>query len=340
MTNSGRAGAGGASNPIPDNTTIDLHDLAAIFMYERMLNESLFSHFRLMKYHEGLLATLPDKPAVGNQTIVEDWDIQPGEGRGRKYFELFRDTKPVLGDIRLADGTTVVTPDSFDPLGEVNHPRMNKPIPYKERELMYWRCKNFDNGYGLAYAMQQVLDALPRSTKLSVRTKNRTHNVTISPPSEFNIMEMEIRTHELTHAVRISQIPGTQITSQHITGGDGGIMPWVYLFLGKATSADPENDTRVVLDLACTMLGGRGPAGEIFALQRGKEYLDETLAKVADDLGGEMKLSRRTVHRKADREELDRLAAAVLERVRQVVVDGVPFCAHCGSSSASMRCTR
>jgi len=219
---------------------------------------------------------------------------------------------------------------------------MGKPIPYKELELMYWRCKNFDNGYGLVYAMQRVLDALPRSTKLVVRTTKKAHNITISPPSEFAIMEMDIRAHELTHIMRMSRIPGTtQIaTSQHVIGGDGGFMPWVYLLLGKATSVDLEKDTRVVLDLACTMVGGRGPAGEIFALQRCKEYLDQTLAKVADDLGGEMKLSGRTVHRKGDRQELDRLAAAVAERMRGVVVDGAHFCAHCGSPFAIMRCSR
>jgi len=194
---------------------------------------------------------------------------------------------------------------------------------------------------GLVYAMQQVLDSLPRSTKIAVRTKNRAHNI-IFPPSEFSIMEMDIRAHELTHIVCMSAILGTSkaVKRQHITGGDGGFMPWMSLFLGKPTSADPDKDARVVLDLACTMLGGRGPAGEIFALQRGKEYLDETLAKVADDLGGEMKLSGRTVHRRNDREELGRLAAAVVERIRRVVVDGVPFCAHCGSPDATMRCSR
>lgn len=323
------------SNLFPDHMTIDLHDLAAIFMYERMRNESLFSHFRLKQYHEGPLATLPDKRAVGDVTIPDSWDLEPEEGRARKYFELRRDTNPATGDIVLPDGSTVVTPDSFDPSGNFNHPRMENPIPYKERELMYWRCKNFDNGYGLVYAMQQVLDTLPDSTKLAIRTKNKAHNITISPPSKFNIMEMGIRAHELTHIVRVTR--GKAVTNQHIIGGDGGFMPWVYILLGESPSANLEKDTRIVLDLACTMLGGRGPAGELFALQRKKEYLNKTLAQMADDIGDEM-LSVRTFHRKDDRGELNSLAAAVVERVRQVVVEGVHFCAHCGSPFAWKRC--
>lgn len=87
------------------------------------------------------------------------------------------------------------------------------------------------------------------------------------------------------------------------------------------------------------MLGARGPSEEIFVLANGKEYLQKTLALVADDLGG-AESSSRLCYTRDDRAELHFLADAVLERIRRVVVDDEAFCAHCGSPDSAMRCSK
>lgn len=323
----------------PESTTVDLHDLAVILMYERMRHESKFSHFRLKLYHEGPLADLsPDDPLP-----LEEWDDPPHKGRPRKLYSLIRDDTRRDGDIVMKDGSSGVTPHSFLSTESLQlPPGMTTPLTYKQRELMYWRCKNYDSGYALTYAMQTVLDTLPDSTKLSVRTKNKRQNITITPPNKFGIMELEIRAHELAQIDRLTKLPGTTRAAiqTNVTGADGGFMPWVYIFLGEPTSADPDNDTRVALDLACTMLGARGPSGEVFALARGKEYLENTLASVADDMGGELKYSGRLAFTREDQAEVLFLAKSVLDRIRRIVTADEPFCAHCGSPASVSRCSK
>lgn len=224
----------------PECATVDLHNLAAIFMYERMRHESRFSHYRLKFVYEGPLADL----SPGEPVPIEEWDDPPHLGRPRNFFGLLRDNVHREGDIGIQEGTSGVTPASFlDTKGVTLPPSISSPIPYKTRELIYWRCKNHDGGFLLTYAMQTILDALPESTTLRVRTRDRHQNVSVTPPRNLGIMEFSVRAHELTQIVRMTPRTEDRRTidsSMSWTGMNGGIMPWVYIMFGHAPNGDPE----------------------------------------------------------------------------------------------------
>ncbi|KAF8312205.1 hypothetical protein DL93DRAFT_2098346 [Clavulina sp. PMI_390] len=324
-------------SPVPDGSRIDLHDLAVLFMYERMIREQKFGCVRLTMYKEGPLEDIEPY----------SWDVKPGENRKRHYIEVETDSSQEerAGDIPASFNPTlagpVVTPESFEAPNVKLPPRMASPIPYRERETMFWRLKNFDSGYALTYAMQTILDTLPTSATLVIRTKKKAHNIEISPPSTFAMMELPVRAHELTHLLIHTSMGGTRkLIREHITRGDGGYMPWIYMLLGEARSVDLASDTRVVLDLGCSLLGGRGPCGELFALQRSKEYMDNTLASFADDIGGELKLSGRLVFSRDDHQEYRQLAEATLAWMYDIIVNRASFCGHCGRPNASQRCSK
>lgn len=211
------------SNISLEFATIDLHDLATIFMYERMRHESRFSHFRLRIYEDGSIFSVN----LSNLGSVEAWDDPPHRARPKKDFGLIRDDMRRDGDVVLKDGTSGVTPDSFLDKEPVRSP---SPLSYKSREIIYWRCKNHDSGFALLYAMQTILDALPSSTTLLVRMNKKRQNISITPPGNFRIMHFQTKAHELTTILCMTPNPSSLPLSltgsrKHLTGANGGILP-------------------------------------------------------------------------------------------------------------------
>jgi hypothetical protein len=61
----------------------------------------------------------------------------------------------------------------------------NYDLSELELEMYFWDIRHHDSGYKLAHAMQLVLDALPTTTKLRIRT-SQGH----LPASSFSIVEV------------------------------------------------------------------------------------------------------------------------------------------------------
>lgn len=191
--------------------------------------------------------------------------------------------------------------------------------------------------------MQTLLDSLPLSTTIHIRTKDPKHSITCGP-RQYGIMEIDVVAKELVYFFRQTPIPGSSTKVSIggvVTGGDGGGLKWVYLLMGEATSKDIEKDSRVVLDLASTLLGARGPCGELFSMERLETYHGKTLDSMAYDQGQEERFSGRIVLREKSKEvDEERLAEAVKERIRKVIVKEDTLCGYCGAPNPPSRCTR
>lgn len=315
---------------LPENATIDLHDLAAIFMHERMLASPRFSKANLVEINDGSAAV----QTPGHTQSA--WTRLSAQAH-RKRIGYF------LTSSAAADASTV-TPETFiSAQGLIKPPGFHDLSP-KEVETAFWRCRNFDSGYHLVYAMQTLLDSLPESTNLRLRTKDPKYSITCSA-KDFVITEVTTFAKEFTFISHITPAPELGPTKfgmeQHSTGGDDGTLPWVYLLFGQPTSPNVDEDTRIVLDLASCQLGFRGPGGEIFSMERIETYHGKTLARAANELDPMPTLSGRLqISVPEDKEVCERLARTVRERLRQVLVEGARFCAYCGAKEPTLKCSK
>ncbi|KAJ8472436.1 hypothetical protein ONZ51_g8513 [Trametes cubensis] len=163
------------------------------------------------------------------------------------------------------------TIDTFATLEGVKTPDGREPNR-RELEDVYWRCKDFDSGYILAYAAQRIFDSLPPSTKLHARTSSK-HEL-LCKPSDVAVAEIDLLTNEACLIVvkepRPDLVPSKVNMAQHL--------------IGFADSTPPARRAR---SCAGPELGGRGSGGEPFALrvERAIVYHKEVLAKVAGEYG-------------------------------------------------------
>lgn len=228
-----------------DSDTLDLHDLATILLRERLLSEPRFKHSHLKEINDGSAPRmlLPDTslPVLNNL---------PKNIPHLAFFLVENDSE--IPKIPESTG--------------VKRTGGNYDASELELEMYFWGIRHHNSGYAMVHAMQLVLDALPTTTKLRIRT-SRGHVLTV-PISSFSIVELPIMALTNTYICNMkprekpeSDGHTSVILTQHTTGGSGSF-PWVYMLFGGDGVANAEQ--QVVLDLVSPMLFFRGLGGEIF----------------------------------------------------------------------------
>ncbi|KZT74803.1 hypothetical protein DAEQUDRAFT_734369 [Daedalea quercina L-15889] len=237
----------------PADFVLDLHDLAAIILDCHARADDIIAKAQLVE----ILADATDL-----QTRSE-------EARLHSTSRLFKGRAHHHRRLRPPDG--VKLPEGFE-------------LTRRALENAFWRCKTYDSGYVLAYAAQCVLESLPPTTRLRARTSSG-YEITCSPS---DVMEMQVLPRQACYMVVYEPRPDLgppKVDMERRLSGFLEPMPWLYLFVGQPTSADPERDTRVALDLALPQIGGRGGAHELFALERGLDYHEKVLPRYAQESG-------------------------------------------------------
>lgn len=311
---------------IPDNFVVDIHDLAAIILDAHARTEPLFPHAQLVEINHGdaPLTTFPE------HFFHSAWHGSAVLARKRVAYVLQTDSS-------AQERTTI---DTFAAAEGVKTAG-GRELTRRGLEDVYWPCKDYNNGYLLAYVAQRVFDSLPPTAKLRACTSTK-HEV-LCRPSEVTVAEIDIRPKEacliLVKEPRPDLGPSKVDMSQHLSGFSDS-MPWVFLLLGEATSTDMEADARVVLDLVLPQIGGRGGGSEPFALERAIVYHERVLTKVADeferyDLSGKIRIAEEDIRRRGDA-----LVALVLERIERIAAGQDHFCQYCGKDGVETRCSK
>jgi hypothetical protein len=224
-----------------------------------------------------------------------------------------------------------------------NLKRESPAIPYPDLELLFWRIRHHDSGFLLAHALQLVLDALPASTTLRIRT-SRGHSL-LTSAQDFTIAEAPLTPSSMTYICKLNKAPGMSPTqfgaAQYLNGTEGDI-PWVYVLFGGsvAGSREPSQDGRVAVDLISPLIGLRGLGGEIFVMEKLFDVLNKVLPNPWHP--NELILSGRIVPspgRMQQANEATALSKRVRDRLEAIQNGGELFCAYCGKSAPSSQCS-
>ncbi|KAI8995298.1 hypothetical protein BD414DRAFT_562178 [Trametes punicea] len=185
-----------APKSLPDDFVLDVHDLAAI---AHARTEPRFPHAQLHEINRG------DTPltAFSDQFLDAAWhDIA---------FDKLYSSRGAHKYRHFPDG--VKTPGGHE-------------LTRRELEDVYWRCKDFDSGYVLAYVAQRVFDGLPPTAMLRARTSTK-HEV-LCKPSQVAVAEIDIRPKEACLIVTIKPRsdlgPSMVEGQQHISGFTEGTL--------------------------------------------------------------------------------------------------------------------
>lgn len=253
----------------PPNLVIDVHDLATIILDCHARTEERFRTLRLVEINHG---TTPTITFADMNRLLPPWASCTKEKTCLVLRDDHRETKERL------------TLDTFarSPPKGVRTPSGHQPTR-KELEDAYWRCKVHLSGYGLAFAAQEIIAALPATTKLVVRTAKGLKAV--FTPADVTVGETIIDPRRATQIVHFDEGPGPHFTAPRVTihntqVGIKDYVPWPWLVFGQRTSVDnPAFDmlVRYVLDLGIAQIGGHGTGGEHFALEREAEYTLQVL---------------------------------------------------------------
>jgi len=325
----------------PDNLEVDLHDIAALILDAHWRSDTRFRYCQLVE----ILGPNSQPQTFHPNVIPPEWYNHPSPS---KVGYILRYPTP---------GYDSCPPNNFS-IDEFLHPEgvtgpteggsgeaTRRNLSRKEIEDIYWRCKLYDNGYLITYVAQQVLRSLPSSTTINVRTSTGVHTSFKPSPETIMVNEFPIQPKKPCMILNYCSRPDVSLTAigreTHLTGFTPST-PWIYLILGRPTSTDIDEDTRIVLDLAITQLGGRGGGNELFALEKGSHYHAEVLSQVADELPSNMKLSLQlTLTPPHLKWRGNGMVERVLKRLRSIVVDGVDdFCRYCGKADVDTRCSR
>ena len=317
-----------SSPTLPPDFVLDIHDLAAIILDTHSRTESLFPNAQLVEVNRGITSptTLP------LHVFPSEW-YSTTNGQNRLAYVLKKDSH----------ATERVSIDTFASPDGVKV-SAGRELTRRDLEDAYWCCKTFNNGYALAYVAQHVFDRLPSTAKLCARTSAK-HEV-VCKPSDVTVAEIVVIPKEaclmLGHEPRPDLGPGYIDETEHLSGFDGPDMPWVYLLIGGPKSADLVDDSRIVLDLVTSQIGGREAGGEVYSLERGIDYHQKVLAKVARELEpykleGKLRLLQAP---DALRAHADALVELVLERLAKVANGEDHFCRYCGKDGVDLRCSK
>ncbi|KAH8114376.1 hypothetical protein DFH11DRAFT_1593999 [Phellopilus nigrolimitatus] len=305
-----------------ENLTLDLHDLASIVLRERLLTEPRFKHSRLFEVCDGSwpASCLP-------VSIQAEWMDRSAPKVG--YF--------LQGSEKLADSP--IEPNNF------LHPNIkcSRELDSQDVETIYWRIKHHDSGYTVCHSLQLVLDTLPESTLLRVRT-SQGHALTCKARS-FVVAEMEVIPKQTTYICdfrpRPDLGPYKVDLAQFTTGDHEETTPWVYLAFGETEVAtgDIGTDGRIAVDLVAPILGMRGLGGEPFAMERLGTYHNKILASVADE-DIDYTLSGRINPSEEEAGPSKELAMRVLARLERITRGEETYCSYCGKEAPKAQCSR
>jgi MYND finger len=311
--------------------TLDLHNLAAILLHEWSLMEPRFLHSRLQEITAG---TRPQNALRSDIHLPHLGDVaSSGSSQSKKaYFVM--DELP---------GTPPVTAFSF------KHADFASAKSYSEQDIetMFWQIKNHNRGYALTHAMQTVLDSLPNTVHLMLRT-SQGHSLLVEP-KQFAIEEFKVLPNEKVYICQATPQPvlgPTKFALHEYTTGATGPIPWVYLAFAEAElrpefrNTDPRVNGRIVLDLAAPLLAGmRGLGNETFALERMGDYHDRVIPKGGSERERPV-TSGRIDARLADVGLMSELSKRVLGRVQAILESGETSCGYCGKASPKSSCGR
>ncbi|KAI0757192.1 hypothetical protein C8Q80DRAFT_1132395 [Daedaleopsis nitida] len=316
-----------ALSSVPDDFMLDVHDLAAIILYEHSRSETLLPNSQLVEINRGVTSpvTLP------SHVFAVDWHAAQVVGQKGVAYILKKNS----------DASERITVDTFASPDGVKIPGGHE-LTRREIEDVFWRCKTFNNGYVLGYVAQRVFDSLPHTARLRARTSAK-HEV-VCRPSEVTVAEIDILAKEASLIVDYEPRPdlgeGQLGMSQHLSGFGGESTPWVFLLLGEPKSEDMEVDPRVVLDLVVSQIGGRGGGGEVFALERAFDYHRKVLPKVANELEKYVLSHKIILAEDGMRIRAEQLVAAVMDRVRRIASGEDDFCRYCGKDEVTAQCSK
>ena len=312
---------------------IDLHDLAAILLHEWSLFEERFLHSKLVEVTNG---SHPTKALPDHVNLPILTSLLLGGRPCRAYFlqdENIPDTPPT---------------DAF----AFKHKDYTSRTQFSETDIesMFWEIKNHDRGFVLANAMQLVLDSLPASTNVRIRTSQGYSLV--CPAQEFAIANLDVLPHRTCYIANITKLPPpaepTQIGLSQFVTGENGDFPWVYLVFGGpgVAHSEAEFDGRVALDLASPLLAGmRGLGEECFSLEKMYDYHTKCIPRGGEEMPTDMYLSGRIGSvRQPKRPEQVQLAMELAERVKGRVTrkmsGGEKSCGYCGKNGPKFKCNR
>jgi hypothetical protein len=307
--------------------TVDLHDLATILLRERLLSETRFKHSHLREINDGSVPRI-----ILAHTPLPALDDLPKNIPHLAFF--------------LVENASQI-PKIPEPT-DATRSGGNYDASEMELEMYFWGVRHHNSGYTLVHAMQLVLDALPTTTKLRIRTSQG--HFLIVPASSFSIVEVPIMA--LTNTYICNMKPQERPESdghthfsltQHTTGGSGSF-PWVYILFGGDGIANAQS-LQVVLDLVSPLLCFRGLGGEIFSMECLEEYHTKLLSQGALE-GRPFKHSNRIRFRLKNEQdsrvqedsEVVQLSERVLTRLSKIM-EGETFCAYCGKEMAKSLCT-
>ncbi|EJC97885.1 uncharacterized protein FOMMEDRAFT_32123 [Fomitiporia mediterranea MF3/22] len=316
----------------PENIKLDLHDLVVILLRERLLSDTRFPHARLLETCDG-----SHPPSHVPQNSQESFRLRDTPKVG--YF-LLNNSNGKDGAAE-GEGGPNAEPSTF--LHEKAKPYTD--LEEDEVETAFWRVKNHDSGYMLHHALQLVLDSLPKSTKLRIRTPDG-FEFSCSAQS-FAVAEMDILPKELVYINNMERLEHEEkhiemAMDQYVFAEKHVSEPWVYLVFGKTNDLPTKrrNTQCVALDINASVLGLRGSAGEPFVMERRKTYHEQLLPRVAEeDL--ELNQSQRIYAiNLEDSGPAAELAKRILSRLERITRGEERYCSYCGKTAPKSQCSK
>ncbi|THH06192.1 hypothetical protein EW145_g4253 [Phellinidium pouzarii] len=308
-----------------ENLTFDLHDIVNILLRERLLSEPRFKHSQLLEVCDGSwpVSTVPLK-------VQEMWSSLGSPKVG--YF--------LTEDAGVSDADPPVEPHNFLRPNVISA----RELDTEEVETMYWRIKHHDSGFILCSALQLVLDTLPQSTSLRVRT-SQGFAMTCGAQS-FVVAEMQVFPKETTYICNFKPRPDIEPTKvemlQYLTGEKLESIPWIYLVFGEPTLETPNfiADKRVAVDLVSPMLGMRGPGGETFVMESMNTYHHKILPRYATADLDHVISYRINPQVKQQAIQPMEIAMRVLSRLEKIARGEEAYCGYCGKTAPKAQCSR
>ncbi|OJT12601.1 hypothetical protein TRAPUB_10842 [Trametes pubescens] len=296
-----------------DGPFLDIHDLAAMILHAHAtVDGTPFATSKIVEVNRNgaPFQTLTDQEAP------HGW-FDPGGPPRRVAYALYNTPQDVPAGGKI-------TVDTFpSPMGVFNPASDDRTLTRRELEDVFWRCKDYDQGYQLAYVAQRVFNSLD-GTGIQLRARTSTGYELVFSPAELMVGTATITPRE---ACVIMSADDSDVRPMSFSGFDGPI-PWPYLVLGNAGDLD----RCVALDLALPQIGGRGLGGELFALERHDDYMTRVLPLYAEvHHVGHPTLG--IVPRSATDEMRTRAEALTEAVVRRLVGPGqgeTDFCRYCG----------
>lgn len=310
------------------NLTFDLHDIIGILLNERLLSEPRFGRANLFEISDGAWPA-SCIPLEYQSTFMG----RPSPKVGYFVRSLSQE---------ITDPALIVRPDNF--LHE--DMRTMRELDTEEVESIFWRVRNHDSSFFLHHALQLVLDYLPASTALRMRTPGGL--VMTCAPQSFAVAEMGVlprRTTYINHIQpRRTKNGPIQVQLDQYTFGERHLhVPWVYLIFGKDEDLVPDrgNGKCIAVDVNSLTLGLRGLGGEPFVMERRNVYHDvpKMLPRVVDEDLELIQSARIFATSEKKAKPAVELAIRVLARLEKIT-RGEKFCAYCGETAPKAQCSR